>query len=670
MATSNTEFTNTNGIAVNSMLLNFTEKLDKAEISIKKDNNEVYAVTPDKKYTYALIVNSKLSNGTYNVYTGGTQMTHADAKTEGVFVKSGTIGTYNSVKAISGSGTTTTVNTIALSDSGMSFEGGGAELSSDKKIITISQPGTYSVTGDMTDGQIVVDVDKTTYAAGVVELSLEGMSLTNTSNSPIYVASIGDECVISAKKGTENTISDGTSYTNADSDVGAIYSKDDLKFKGKGTITVNGNCQDGIVGKDDIKIHNGTININAVDDGIRGKESVKIGDEEDTDFSTLNLTVKTTGGDGIKTTEETDTTKGFVTINGGTVKITAYADGIQAVRDVNINGGNLDIYTYQGSSFTGTASGGNSGGGFGGGMQDGNSNKTDISAKGIKAGDTDLSITGTININGGTINIDSSDDCIHCNGDMNLYGGVMTLASADDGCHSDSNLNIGNSSATVLDDVKVYISKCYEGIEGMNINQNSGTVIVNSTDDGYNAAGGADNSGNTSPGGWNQGGWNPGGSSSGGNYALNIKGGLAYVNTTDGDHDGFDSNGSLTISGGYAISNGNEAFDSDGTKSYTGGVYISNIGSRGMGGGMGGSEMTSTVSASVSANAGTRITLANGSDVIVSFIADKSVTSLTAGCNSYQSAKFYTGGTVSGTPSASYGNQEIYTSGTISGGTQ
>lgn len=667
VATSNTEFTNTSGISINSMILNYTEKIDKAEISIKKNGTDIINVTPDKKYTYALIANADLTDSTYNVYTGGTQMTH-NASSDGTFVKTGTVSTYDSVQAFSGN-VIPAENIINLSESGINFFGIGASLSSDSKTITINLPGTYTIMGDMTEGQVIVDVDKTTYPEGLVELSLEGMSLTNTSDSPIYVAAIGDECVISAKKGTENTVADGNSYVNADESAGAIYSKDDLKFKGKGILNVYGNCEDGIVSKNDVKIHNGTINVIAVDDGIRGKDSVKIGDEANTDFSTLNINVKTTSGDGIKSTEETNTEKGFITVNGGTIKITSYADGIQAERDVTINGGNIDIYTYEGSSFTGSSSSGSNGsfgGGFGGGMQDGNSNKTDISAKGIKAGDTDLSITGGININGGTINIDSSDDCIHCNGEMNLYGGIINLATADDGCHSDSTLNIGNSSANVFDDVKIYISKCYEGIEGMNINQNSGSVIVNSTDDGYNAAGGADGSGNTSPGSWNQGG-GFGGSNSTSNYSLNINGGIAYVNASDGDHDGFDSNGNLTISGGYIISNGNEPFDADGTKSYTGGVYIINKGSNNMGG-IGGNEMASTVSASVSVNSGTRITLANGSDIILSFIADKKVTTLTAGCNEYSSAKFYTGGTIIGTPAAASNTQEIYINGTISGG--
>lgn len=44
----------------------------------------------------------------------------------------------------------------------------------------------------MEEGQIIVDVDKTAYVDGLVELSLEGMSISNTSTSPIYIASVDD----------------------------------------------------------------------------------------------------------------------------------------------------------------------------------------------------------------------------------------------------------------------------------------------------------------------------------------------------------------------------------------------------------------------------------------------------------------------------------------------
>ncbi len=545
---------------------------------------------------------------------------------------------------------------IYLEGTSIRFEGSGMSLNESADVITISKPGTFIVTGELEDGQIIVDVDKDAYPAGAVELSLEGMEISCSDNSPVYIASIDDECTITAKKGTDNIISDGTSYTNADEDAGAIYSKDDIKFKGKGNLTVNGNCADGIVGKDDVKIYNGNITVNAVDDGIRGKDSVRIGDADDLGvedaFKNLSVSITTKSGDGITSTNAEDEGKGYITINGGTVSIDSYADGVQAEQDVTVNGGDITIETYEGSSFSGNASSGSWGGST--------SAEPDVSAKGLKS-------NGTLTINGGTINIDSSDDCIHSAGNLSLIGGKLTLATADDACHSDADLTVGNGTADTFDDIIIYATKCYEGIEGLNITQNSGTVVINSTDDGYNAAGGADGSGNTSPGGWNSGGF--GGST--GSYSLNLNGGFALVNIADGDHDGFDSNGTLTISGGYFITNGNEPFDCDGTKTYSGGVYVINKGSGGMGGmgGMGGSALASTVTASCSANAGTRITLADGENVIVSFIAGKNVTSLTAGCNDYTGAKFYTGGTVTGTPVAELGTQICYIDGTISGGT-
>ncbi len=659
VGTSKEVFTNTAGITVNSMLLNYTEKISKSEISIRKNGSEVYSVTPEKKYMYALICNSALDNGTYNVYTGDVQMTHDAAATAGEFVTSGTVSTFNSVAAIDGT-VVTTGNTITLSSTGITFLGSGATVSDDKNTVTITEPGTYSVTGEMTGGQIVVDVDKTAYVDATVELSLEGMSLTNTATSPIYVASVDDKCAISAKNGTVNTISDGTAeYTNADADSGAIYSKDDLTFKGKGTLIVNGNYQDAIVSKNDIKINNGTIQVTAADDGIRGKDSVTIGDPLDTDFSTLNVTVNTKAGDAIKSTaidaSTADKTYGIVTINGGTVDVNAYADGIQAEQQVVINGGDINIYTFEGSTYTGSGSTStNPGGGMqGGGMQDGNSNKTDISAKGIKAvglydeAGTTWQSVGDITINGGNITVDSSDDAIHCGGSMNINGGTMKLSSADDALHSDHDLTLGANGGNA-DDFNIYVPKCYEGVEAQNIYQYSGTVLVKSDDDGYNAAGGADGSGNTNPGGFNPG----GGFGSGGDYVLQISGGVAIVQSASGDHDAFDSNGSLTITGGCVIANGNEPLDSDGTNSANGGTVIT-------------SSQGSTIAA------GTQFTVADASgNVIVSFKTMQAMGSITTK-HSDTTVTAYTGGTISGGTNliASDSSVNVYTSGTISGGT-
>ncbi|MBR5683464.1 MAG: carbohydrate-binding domain-containing protein [Ruminococcus sp.] len=706
------------GTTQTSALLNCIDDASNEKDGTWKKDNSIVTGSLDVKYTkkfkYVLIsdksINGAKSCSFKNLSTGAA-VTHTDGKQTQFQLSLVTV--FDNVDP-SGAGSGTAVEpvtpsdglTIILSDSGM-ITNAASEAKVENNVCTISKPGIFTVTGEMTGGQIVVDVDKTAYPDGVVELDLSGMSLTNTETSPIYVASIADEVVIAAKNGTENTISDGTNYTNADNDTGAIYSKDDIKFKGKGKLTVNGNAADAIVGKDDIKIYNGTLVVNAADDGIRGKDSVTIGntssDGTETDYSSLSVTVKTKAGDGIKatSTDVSSTAKqlGLVTINGGTVNIDSYADGISAEQYFVMNGGDLTVKTYEGSSFTGSgaAAGGQQGGqqggfggrpggggGFGGFGMDGNSNKTDISAKGIKAvglydeAGTTWQSAGDIDINGGKITIDSSDDCIHCGGSMNLTGGELKLSSADDGAHADHDLTIGTKNSGKYDDIVVYVEKCYEGIEAQKIYQNSGSVIVNSTDDGFNAAGGSDGSGMGNPGmPWGQGGGGFGGGGFGGgnsaNYLMQFNGGFAIVNAANGDHDGYDSNGNIEINGGYIVSNGNEPFDcGDGGSTITvkGGTWVSNCPSGGMS--MGGSEMTASVTASSSVSANTRLSLV-GSDgkVIVSFIVDKAVSQLKAGGTNTSGASFYTGGTLSGstyfqqldqTQLAAYG-------GTLTGGT-
>ena len=562
-----------------------------------------------------------------------------------------------------------TVASIVYNGSGVTlYDINGAEVAAanatnvtaDGAYVTITTAGEYSVSGTSDNGQLKVSTDNTVDATAAVTLNFEDLTLSNSSVAPVYVENVGDAVTISVKKGTTNTISDGTThtdtYTNSSGEVkeinSAIFSRDDLKIKGKGTLIVNGNYQDGLVSKNDLKLWNGDIQVNAKDDGIKGGNSVRIGDPSDLvanggtgDYSNLNITVKTEGGDGIKSTE-TDEGKGYVTINGGTVNINSYADGIQAEQEFTMNGGDVTIYTYQGSAYG--SSGSTSTDPWSGGMgQDGNSNKTDISAKGIKSvglydeAGTTWQSGGNLTINGGTLVIDSSDDALHCGGDMSVIGGILTLSSADDGMHSDHSLTIGTANAGTFDDVQIYIPKCYEGVEGVTINQNSGTVYIISDDDGYNTAGGADGSGtgNTNP-------WG-GGMMSTSSGTLNLNGGFAVVNSANGDHDAFDSNGNFTVTGGYYCANGQEPLDYDGTFTNNGGSIITMTG--------GNTNLTTRYSF-----------VDNSGNVIVSFLSASG-----GGAKSVNNCTAQSGGTVSGgtTVVEQAGDKAVTIGGTLSGGT-
>ncbi|MCQ2490849.1 MAG: carbohydrate-binding domain-containing protein, partial [Ruminococcus sp.] len=672
-----------------------------------------------KKYKYVLISTSEMNGAkscTFWNLSNDALATHTDGKQ--TQFQLGGINVFENVDPSGGKSNTNpdTPRPPESSDESsdtMSIKLNGSSITTDAPsdvasvsngVLTIKNEAVFAITGEAKDVQIVVDVDKEAYPDAVVELDFMGASITNSATAPIFVNSIGDEVQIVAKAGTENTISDGTThsqtYTGSDGASeaveGAIFSRDDIKFKGNGTLNVNGNQDDAVVCKNDIKIYNGTLNINAEDDGIRGKDSITIGNSEKSDGSAadnsgLKLTVKAKSGDGIKSTA-TDTADdkayGIVTINGGTIDITANLDGIQAEQNFVMNGGDLKIYTYQGSAYTGSGTTGGMTGGFGGfgggrggfGGMDGNSSKPDVSAKGIKAvgiydeAGTTWQSKGNITINGGNISIDASDDCIHCGGDMNLIGGVYTLASADDGIHSDHNLVIGKGSASTYDDIKISVTKAYEGVEALNITQNSGTVLVTCTDDGFNAAGGNDGSGNRpgrNP--WGQGGWSFQPTTSESNICMTFNGGLALANVSDGDHDGFDSNGSIKLNGGIQVSNGNEPFDcGDGggySVSANGSTWLSYYGST-----MGDSLRSyASVSVSASPAAGTRISLV-GSDggVIASFMrGQKNVSKFYAGGTNTTGASYYTGGTVSGGTELIEGDGHgVIVGGKLSGGTK
>ena len=209
---------------------------------------------------------------------------------------------------------------------------------------------TYTITGSYE--QVYVNVpDK------AVVLELNGVTIQNTYNSPIYVSSC-DKLEISAKKNTTNNIKDNRpifTEEEANQGKGAIFVDDgDLKLKGTGTLNINSTYYNGIHVKDDVKIQKLTLNVNAVNHGIRGNDSVTV------TSGTINVTC---GGDGLHT-ENSDISskgnqKGSVVINGGTLTINSWSDAIQAAYNVEINQTDpsvpivMDLKTNKYSTYTG-----------------------------------------------------------------------------------------------------------------------------------------------------------------------------------------------------------------------------------------------------------------------------------------------------------------------------
>jgi hypothetical protein len=236
----------------------------------------------------------------------------------------------------------------------------GSTITQNDSIYTITQAGEYTVTGLLSEGQIVVNADDN----AEITIVLNGTSITCSNGSPIYIKN-ADNIKIKSEENTYNCIVDARAEADDNSDNSssengnaAIYAACDLKLVGKGALSVTGNYNNGIQSKDDISIKNVTIKVNAVNNAIKGNDEVAIESGE--------IIAISRKGDGIKTSNSSLSNKGKqkgnVIISGGNIDIYAACDGIDAAYGVDVSGdGNLNIYTDTYSNYSEAVAADNSG---------------------------------------------------------------------------------------------------------------------------------------------------------------------------------------------------------------------------------------------------------------------------------------------------------------------
>ncbi|GHV87216.1 hypothetical protein AGMMS50255_5120 [Spirochaetia bacterium] len=449
--------------------------------------------------------------------------------------------------------------------------------------ITGKEAETYALSGSLSDGQVIVDVNKS------INLILNGVSISSSKGAPLALFN-SKKKTITLAAGTQNTLTDAAVYTSfyqSDEPNAALFSKKALTINGTGSLTVNGNSNNGIGCKDNLKIMGGTIMVTAKNNALKGNDSVVI--------KGGSLTLSSLA-DGIKSDTDDDEGAGYVYIGGdAAVSITSVEDGIQAYRAVHILD-NAVLTITSGGGATSKTSGYDS----------------DTSCKGIKS---DLNLL----IEGGNITLNCLDDAIHSNSAVLISGGTFSIRTDDDAIHGDS--------LAVINGGNISITKSYEGLEAAQVIVNGGTINLVSSDDGINAA---DGSAAAAP---IQRPGRPGQGSSSTNCAITINGGNITVNAGG---DGIDSNGNVWISGGLIVvhgpaSSGNGALDSDGTFFIDGGTLLA----AGVSGGMTQNPSTTSTQYSLSftfkskQNAGTHAVLKDsGGKTIGDYTAAKQFQSL------------------------------------------
>ena len=553
--------------------------------------------------------------------TGNIDSLETETDTEEIEVQSIT-GTFSSTdmfteRDLAGTYEESGAVYVTLSDDGITGETAGVAING--QTMTITAEGTYIFSGILSEGQIVVDADN-----AKVQIVFDNVDITCASSAAVYVNS-AEKVFVTLAEGSQNTLRNTDEYVAIDDNNidAVIFAKSDLTLNGTGSLTIVSAEGHGIVSKDDLKITGGTYDITAAGHALSGKDSVRIAD------GTFILTAEK---DGIHAENADDEEKGYIYIADGDFTITSDGDGMDASNIVQIEDGTFDITAGGGAANSQkTHESDMPGGGMSQNIerpdgesmpqmgekpdeesmsqmgekpdeesmpqmgekpdgenmpQDTTTDESGTSTKGIKAG-------GGMYLNGGTYQIDSADDSIHSNANIMIADGTYTLATGDDGVHADDALTVNGGTITV--------TESYEGLEGLTVTINDGTIDITARDDGINAAG----------------------------EKMELNGG--YIHILAGG-DGVDSNGDLTINGGEIYidgpsDNGNSAIDyGDRSSAYVNGGTLVAIGSSGMAEGMSDSSKQEVLMVKLGEQmeAGDVVLTDSEGNVIVSYTALKS----------------------------------------------
>ncbi|SHJ30990.1 protein of unknown function [Dethiosulfatibacter aminovorans DSM 17477] len=293
--------------------------------------------------------------------------------------------------------------------------------------VNIVEEGVYVLSGQAEDVTVVVEVDD----EAKVQIVLDGVSITNEDSPAIYVKS-GDKVFVTTTDSDNYMEVSGTYEADGDTNLDAVvFSKSDLVLNGTGRLEVVSAEGNGITSKDDLKITGGEYAITSSLDGLEANDSIRIYDgyisivtdkdalhSENDDDDALGYIYIQNGTLNITAADDAIRGTSAVQVDGGTINIETCTEGIEGTY-VQINGGEIDIYSTddginaarKSTAYSVVIE-----------VNDGDINVT------MASGDTDgFDSNGSIYLNGGTINVNTSGSSYDADGTVELNGGTVMV---------------------------------------------------------------------------------------------------------------------------------------------------------------------------------------------------------------------------------------------------
>ncbi len=229
-----------------------------------------------KKMAAATTKKNNVNNYNYNNNSGGSSSGNdTDVPKSETTEKQTTSATTTTTAAT----TTTTIMTIVTTttepvapedvDKYVDFAavGDGDGYTYDGVTLSIFTPGSYHLSGTL-NGMVYINVGN----EDKVKLRLNGVGITNT-GAPCIQVDNADKVIVNVVGGSSNYLE--CYSTNAEGDA-ALYSKDDLKIKGCGSLYVFCDNEHGVACNNDLEIAETDLTIDAEKTAISSHKSVQI----------------------------------------------------------------------------------------------------------------------------------------------------------------------------------------------------------------------------------------------------------------------------------------------------------------------------------------------------------------------------------------------------------